>query len=148
MDLGSLKKAPGSTQRDKRIGRGQGSGWGGTAARGHKGQKSRSGSKRRAWFEGGQMPIYRRLPKFGFHHYGKEYFQVVNVANLEAIKDDAVSEITPEVLKELGLIKKLTKPVKILGSGEISRKFDVKVHAVSKSAQEKIEKSGGVVTLL
>jgi large subunit ribosomal protein L15 len=146
MDLGSLKKASGSTKDHKRVGRGEGSGTGGTAGRGHKGQHSRSGSKRRAWFEGGQMPIQRRLPKFGFHQYGKVIYQVVNVEDLEKVSIDA--EITPEVLKNNGLIKNLKNPVKILGNGDISQKVNVTVHAISKSAQEKIEKSGGVVTLL
>ncbi len=146
MDLGSLKKAPGSTHSDKRIGRGQASGTGCTAGRGHKGQRSRSGSKRRAWFEGGQMPIQRRLPKYGFHRVGKVAFQVVNVGDLDGL--DARSEITPEVLRENGLIKKLRVPVKVLGNGDVSKKLKIKVHAISKSAQEKIEKSGGAVTLL
>lgn len=146
MDLGSLKKATGSTKDHKRIGRGEGSGTGGTAGRGHKGQRSRSGSKRRAWFEGGQMPIQRRLPKFGFHRYGKVIYQVVNVEDLEKVPLD--TEITPEVLQNHGLIKTPKNPVKILGNGDISQKVSVKVHAISKSAREKIEKSGGVVTLL
>lgn len=146
MDLGSLKKSPGSTHANKRVGRGQASGTGGTAGRGHKGQYSRSGAKRRAWFEGGQMPIQRRLPKFGFHQYGKIIFQVVNLGDLEKI--GGAEEITPEVLQNHGLIKKADAPVKLLGSGEISKKVQVKVHAVSQSAREKIEKAGGVVTLL
>lgn len=146
MNLGSLKKAPGSTKSDKRLGRGQGSGLGKTAGRGHKGQRSRSGSKKRAWFEGGQMPIQRRLPKFGFHHYDKQPYQVVNVEDLERF--DADSEITIELLQQHGLIKKLSEPVKILGGGELSKKVNIQVHAVSKSAREKIEKSGGGVTLL
>jgi len=146
MDLGSLKKAPGSTKNHKRVGRGQGSGTGGTAARGHKGQFSRSGAKRRAWFEGGQMPIQRRLPKFGFHQYNKVVYQVVNVSELERI--EKTEEVTPEVLRDHGLIKSPDVPVKILGNGEISKKVNVKVHAISKSAREKIEKSGGAVTLL
>ncbi len=146
MSLGSLKSAPGATQKDKRIGRGQGSGTGCTAGRGHKGQRSRSGSKRRAWFEGGQMPIQRRLPKFGFHNHGKKVFQVVNLGDLERI--DGVDEVTPEILKENGLVKKADAPIKILGSGELKKKVALKVHAVSKSAQEQIEKAGGSVTLL
>lgn len=146
MNLGSLKKSPGSTHNHKRLGRGQASGTGGTAGRGHKGQYSRSGAKRRAWFEGGQMPIQRRLPKFGFHQYGKIIFQVVNLADLEKI--GGKEEITPEVLQNHGLIKKADAPVKLLGNGEVSKKMQVKVHAVSRSAREKIEKAGGVVTLL
>ncbi|NOX36132.1 MAG: 50S ribosomal protein L15 [Calditrichaeota bacterium] len=145
MDLSTLRKAPGSTRKNKRIGRGEGSGHGCTAGRGTKGQRSRSGSKRRAWFEGGQMPIQRRLPKFGFHHYGRVEYQVVNVGDLERIKGD---EITPEILREAGLIKKMSQPVKLLGDGEVQKAFQVKVHAISKSAREKIEKAGGSVTLL
>ncbi len=146
MDIGSLKKASGSTKNNKRLGRGQGSGTGGTAGRGHKGQRSRSGSKQRAWFEGGQMPIQRRLPKFGFYQHGKKVFQVVNVQDLERI--DKKDEITPDVLKEYGLVKKSDAPVKILGNGDITKKVTIKVHAISNTAREKIEKAGGVVTLL
>ncbi len=145
MDLGSLKKAPGSTRNRKRVGRGEGSGWGCTAGRGTKGQRSRSGSKQRAWFEGGQMPIQRRLPKFGFHHRGRVEYQVVNLKDLNRLEGE---EVTPETLRASGLIKKLSQPVKILGDGELEKKFTVKVHAVSKSAREKIEKAGGTVTLI
>ena len=146
MDLGSLKKASGSTKDNKRIGRGQASGTGCTAGRGHKGQRSRSGSKRRSWFEGGQMPIQRRLPQFGFYSYRKVYYQVVNVSDLEKIGDE--TEVTLEILQKSGLIKKADAPVKLLGNGDISKKVNIKVHAASKSAQEKIEKAGGSVTLL
>ncbi len=146
MDLGSLKKAPRSSGKDKRIGRGQGSGKGGTAGRGHKGQRSRSGSKNRSWFEGGQMPIQRRLPKFGFYQHGKVQYQVVNIQSLEKVGNEP--EINPEILKKAGLVKKADQPVKILGDGDLQQKLDVKVHAISKSAREKIEKSGGSVTIL
>ncbi len=145
MDLGSLKKAPGSTRNRKRVGRGEGSGWGCTAGRGTKGQRSRSGSKQRAWFEGGQMPIQRRLPKFGFYHRGRVVYQVVNLRDLNRVDGE---EITPETLKAHGLIKKLSQPIKILGDGDLQKKFSVKVHAVSKSAREKIEKAVGMVTLI
>jgi large subunit ribosomal protein L15 len=145
MDLGTLKKSPGATKDNKRIGRGEGSGTGCTAGRGHKGQRSRSGSKRRSWFEGGQMPIQRRLPKFGFYRHGKVVFQVVNVSDLANLD---TADITLEVLQKSGLIKQLTVPVKILGNGDIGKKVNVTAHAVSKSAKEKIEKSGGAVTLL
>lgn len=146
MDLGSLKKAPGSTHSDKRIGRGQGSGQGGTAGRGHKGQRSRAGASTRAWFEGGQMPIQRRLPKFGFYQHGKIRYQLVNVEDLERF--DADTEVTPELLHGSGLIKKVDDPVKLLGNGELTKKLTINVHATSKSAQEKVEKAGGAVTLL
>ena len=145
MDIGSLKKETGSTRKIKRIGRGQGSGTGCTAGRGHKGQRSRSGSKRRAWFEGGQMPIQRRLPKFGFHQYNRNVYQVVNLKDLEGLEE---TEINPEILAKHGLVKKADEPVKVLGTGEIKKKVTIQVHAVSKTAQEKIEKSGGGVTLL
>ncbi len=147
MDLGSLKKAPGSTHKHKRLGRGPGSGQGTTGGRGDKGQRSRSGSKRKAWFEGGQMPLQRRLPKFGFHRYAKVYFQVVNLRDLNKL-DDKVAEVTPEVLETAGLIKNMEAPVKILGTGELKKKVDVKIHAISQSARDGIEKLGGKVTLL
>lgn len=146
MDLGSLKKASGSRRNTKRIGRGEASGTGGTAGRGHKGQRSRSGSKKRSWFEGGQMPIQRRLPKFGFYSYGKVPYQVVNVGSLEKVGKE--SEINPEVLQKAGLVKKADQPIKLLGNGDLKGKVNIKIHAISKSAKEKIEKSGGSVTLL
>jgi large subunit ribosomal protein L15 len=146
MDLGNLKKAPGSTRKTKRIGRGEGSGWGVTAGRGNKGQRSRSGSKRRAWFEGGQMPLQRRLPKFGFFNYRKKIFQLVNLEDLNRIEKTV--EITPEVLQTSGLVRHANRPIKLLGNGTVNKKINIKVHAVSKSAKELIEKVGGTVTLL
>jgi large subunit ribosomal protein L15 len=146
MDLGKLKKAQGSTHKTKRIGRGPGSGRGVTAGRGEKGQHSRSGSKKRAWFEGGQMPIQRRLPKFGFYSYNRKSFQIVNLRDLERI--EKTDKITPEVLKSAGLVKHADKPIKILGEGGIEKKLDIQVHAVSKSAKTGIEKVGGKITLL
>lgn len=146
MDLSNLKHAKGARKNRKRIGRGEGSGTGVTAGRGNKGYGSRSGSKKRSWFEGGQMPIQRRLPKFGFTNLFKKEFQVVNVEDLEKIKKK--DGITPEVLYKNGLIRKKQVPVKILGNGELKSKVNIKVNAVSKTAQEKIEKQGGSVTLL
>ena len=145
MDLSSLKPNKGTTRKNKRRGRGEGSGLAVTAGRGHKGYGSRAGSKKRAWFEGGQMPIQRRLPKFGFTNINKVTFQIINVSDLENI---GKAEITPEILLELKVIRKKGGPVKLLGSGEISKKVNVKVNAISKSAQEKVEKAGGSVTLL
>jgi len=145
MDLSSLKPNKGATKNNKRRGRGEGSGLGVTAGRGHKGYGSRAGRKKRAWFEGGQMPIQRRLPKFGFTNINKVVYQVINVADLQ---DLGKADVSPEVLFELKLIRKKNRPVKLLGSGELSKKVNVKVHAVSKSAQDKIEKAGGSVTLL
>lgn len=145
MDLSTLKSAEGSTKDRKRIGRGEGSGQGVMAGRGHKGYGSRSGSKKRSWFEGGQMPIQRRLPKFGFTNIFRKQFQIVNVGSLEKLAKE--KEITKEVLLANGLINKKRLPVKILGEGELKAKLIVKVDAVSKSAKEKIEKVGGSVVL-
>jgi len=149
--LSSLKPAPGSRKKRKRIGRGHGSGHGGTATRGHKGAKSRSGYRHLAGFEGGQMPLVRRVPKRGFNSPFKKEFQIVNLARLEQLAakgkvQDGV--ITPEVLAKVGAIKKAAEPVKILGEGELKAKLDVTAHAFSKSASEKIEKAGGRAQLL
>ncbi|MFQ5823426.1 MAG: 50S ribosomal protein L15 [bacterium] len=141
MELGSLKYAPGSNRKKKRIGRGQGSGYGGTAGRGHKGQRSRSGSKRRPWFEGGQMPLQRRLPKRGFTNIFKKEFQIVNLKDLDRLK--RVKEVTPEILYDSGLISKKNIPVKILGVGDLNKVIEISAHAFSASAKEKIEKIGG-----
>jgi large subunit ribosomal protein L15 len=146
MDLSKLKPADGARKDKKRVGRGEGSGQGVTAGRGNKGYGSRAGSKKRSWFEGGQMPIQRRLPKFGFTNIHKKEFQIVNVADLEKLKKK--TDITPEVLYENGLIRKKVVAVKLLGNGELKSKITIKVNAVSKTAQEKIEKQGGSVTLL
>jgi len=145
MDLSKLKHAKGARKNRKRLGRGEGSGLGVTAGRGNKGYGSRSGSKKRSWFEGGQMPIQRRLPKFGFTNIHKKEFQVINVEDLENIKKK--DNITPDVLFENGLIRKKSVPVKLLGNGELKSKVTIKVDAVSKTAREKIEKQGGSVTL-
>jgi len=145
MDLGSLKYNDGARHKKKRVGRGEGSGRGVTAGRGNKGQLSRGGSGRRAWFEGGQMPLQRRLPKFGFVNIHKKTFQVVNVGDLEKVAGE--KEITRDLLREKGLISKRNVPVKILGNGELKSKVQVRVDAVSKAAREKIEKLGGIVTL-
>lgn len=144
MDLSQLRPAKGSTKNKKRRGRGEGSGLAVTAGRGHKGYGSRGGSKKRAWFEGGQMPLQRRLPKFGFTNTAKVSFQVVNV---EALGQLEAETITKEVLYEAKLIRKMNVPVKVLGDGKLERKINVEVDAVSKSAREKIEKLGGSVSL-
>lgn len=145
MDLSNLQHAKGARKDRKRLGRGEGSGTGLTAGRGEKGYGSRSGSKKRSWFEGGQMPLQRRLPKFGFVNIHRKERQIVNI---EALNKISGGEITNEKLYEKGLINKKDLPVKILGNGELKTKVNVKVHAVSKSAREKIEKQGGTVTLL
>ncbi len=146
MDLGTLKYAPGSRHNKKRIGRGQGSGHGGTACRGHKGQRSRAGSKKRPWFEGGQMPLQRRLPKRGFTNIFKKEFQVVNLERLNMLNNS--KEINPQILFESGLISKKNVSVKILGQGELKKAVDITAHAFSASAKEKIEKIGGKVKTL
>ena len=141
MRLDELKPAEGSTFDRKRVGRGIGSGTGKTSGKGHKGQNARSGGGVRPGFEGGQMPLYRRLPKRGFTNiFAKEYV-AVNVSELERFEDG--TEVTAELLKESGVISKVKDGVKILGRGEITKKLTVKVAKFSKSAQEKIEKVGG-----
>jgi len=141
MRLDELKPAEGSTFERKRVGRGIGSGTGKTSGKGHKGQNARSGGGVRPGFEGGQMPLYRRLPKRGFTNiFAKEYV-AVNVSELERFEDG--TEVTAELLKESGVISKVNDGVKILGRGELTKKLTVKVTKFSKSAQEKIEKVGG-----
>jgi len=144
MDLSQLKPADGSTKNKKRRGRGEGSGLGVTAGRGHKGYGSRGGSKKRAWFEGGQMPLQRRLPKFGFTNINRKAYQVVNVGDLKKI--EGTETITKEVLYENRLIRKKNAPVKLLGDGDLEHKVSIEVDAASKTAKEKIEKLGGTVT--
>lgn len=141
MDLSSLKPACGSTHHEKRIGRGQGSGKGGTSTRGHKGAKSRSGYHTKIGFEGGQMPLQRRIPKRGFNNIFAKQFAIVNVSDLEKFDNDTV--VTEELLVQTGLVKKALDGVKVLGNGELSKKLTVNVTAFSASAKEKIEKAGG-----
>ncbi len=144
--LSNLTPARGSRKKRKRIGRGQGSGHGGTSTRGHKGAGSRSGTRHRAWFEGGQMPLARRVPKRGFHSPFRVEYQVVNVETLEKLAVDGKIQggvIDPEVLVKLGVVKKRTEPVKVLGNGDLKSKLTVSAHAFSKSAMEKIETAGG-----
>jgi len=148
MELHNLKPAEGSTKRSKRIGRGQGSGKGGTAARGHKGAKSRSGWSKKKNFEGGQMPLQQRLPKRGFKNPNRVEFVTFNVATLGDLVDKyGISDISNSSLYENRIIKKTDK-VKILGNGDLSKKVNVSVDAVSASAKAKIEAKGGTVTLV
>ena len=140
MKLAELKAAPGSRKNRKRVGRGTGSGTGKTSGRGQKGQKSRSGGNPHPWFEGGQMPLYRRLPKRGFTNIFRKEFEIVNVSQLAGL--DIGGPITPEVMKEKRLIRKVDS-VKILGNGELSGAITVHAQKCSQSAIEKIEKSGG-----
>ena len=146
MKLDSLKPSKGSIKNKKRIGRGPGSGLGKTSGRGHKGAGQRSGNKRRAWFEGGQMPLARRLPRRGFTNIFKEEIQIVNISDLNRIEKN--SEIDPVVLQENGMIRSSLKPVKILGEGDIDKKLNVTASAFSASAKNKIEKAGGTATIL
>ncbi|NOY05138.1 MAG: 50S ribosomal protein L15 [Chlorobi bacterium] len=149
--LGNLKPAEGATKKRKRVGRGQGSGRGGTSTRGHKGSKSRSGYKRKIGFEGGQMPLYRRVPKFGFNNINRVEYLPVNVARLEELARKGAFEdgvVTPEILIELGVVSKARSLVKILGNGDLNTKLTVKANAFSKSAIEKIKASGGSVEVL
>lgn len=141
MDLHTLKPAKGSTHRKIRVGRGRSSGKGKTSARGQKGQMSRSGSGHKPLFEGGQMPMARRIPKRGFNNINRKVFAPVNLAALEKL--DAGEEITEAVLREAGLVKGRCDGVKILGNGELTKKLTVKVTAFSAAAKEKIEAAGG-----
>jgi len=145
MNLSELRFAAGSKKRPKRVGRGTGSGHGGTSCRGHKGQHSRSGSGRAAYFEGGQMPIHRRLPKRGFTNIFREVNQIVNVGQLQNCEE---SEIDAMVMKSKGLIDKSDKPVKLLGEGEIDRPLKITVNAVSAAARSKVEAAGGEVIII
>tara|TARA_B100000003_G_scaffold126623_1_gene113512 strand:- start:1004 stop:1444 length:441 start_codon:yes stop_codon:yes gene_type:complete len=143
MKLGDLKPAKGATHSKKRVGRGHGSGLGRNAGRGDKGYHSRSGSKHRPWFEGGQMPLHRRVPKRGFSNFlFKKEYQIVNLSDLNIIQSE---EINPAVMKENGLVKYSLRPIKILGDGEIDKKMNVTASAFSSSAKSKIEKAGGTV---
>lgn len=149
--LGNLKYAEGSKKKRKRVGRGEGSGHGGQSTRGMNGQRSRSGAKFKAWFEGGQMPLQRRIPKFGFTNIFKVEYQIINLNALQRIASKYQLDNTELSLKELkkyGLISTLKKPVKILGKGELKSKLILKVNSFSKSAQQKIEAVGGSITKL
>lgn len=151
MDLSNLKPATGSTKSKKRIGRGEGSGKGGTATKGHKGQKSRSGASIPAWFEGGQMPLQRRVPKFGFKNRNRVEYAAINLGRLSRLLEEGrLSEgdaVTPETLVALGLTDKRDR-VKILGDGDLSAKLAVSAHAFSASAKSKIEAAGGSVSIV
>ncbi len=143
MKINDLKPAAGSRKRNKRIGRGPGSGHGKTSCKGHKGQKARSGGTKGPGFEGGQMPLHRRLPKRGFRNYPfRRDFTVINLERLSALVED-VNEVTPELLIERGVLSKSKNRIKILGNGELSRPLTIKAHAFSASALKKIESAGG-----
>lgn len=146
MKLHELKPAPGARRKPTRKGQGIGSGLGKTAGRGHKGQKARSGGGVRPGFEGGQMPLQRRLPKRGFTNIFRKEIIAINVEDLNRFENGTV--VTPEALKEAGVIKKIADGVKILGNGELERSLTVKAHAFSKSAAEKITAAGGTVEVI
>lgn len=147
MKLHELKNAAGSKHSKKRKARGIASGLGKTAGRGHKGQKARSGGGKGPYFEGGQTPLQRRLPKRGFSNaVFKKQIEIINLDVLDRF--EANTEITPELLKEAGLVKQVKDGVKILGNGEVNKPFVVKVNAISKTAQEKIEAAGGRVEVI
>ncbi|NLN60636.1 MAG: 50S ribosomal protein L15 [Deltaproteobacteria bacterium] len=143
MNLGTLRPPDGSRKKRKRVGRGSGSGYGGTAGRGTKGQKSRSGGKVRPGFEGGQMPLARRLPKRGFRNLFRKEIIAVNIEQLNRFEENTV--VDAELLLRSGLIKKTGDAIKILGKGEIKVPLTVKVDMISKGAREKIEAIGGSV---
>ena len=145
--LNNLHAPAGSTHKKKRVGRGPGSGLGKTAGRGEKGQKSRSGYSRKIGFEGGQMPLHRRLPKRGFTNIFKKEWIEVSLGALDQ-HFEANDEITPELLHDRGLIKKAKRDVVVLGTGEVSKALKVSAHRFTKSAREKIERAGGAITLI
>jgi large subunit ribosomal protein L15 len=145
--LNNLRPAKGSTHKKKRVGRGPGSGLGKTAGRGNKGQKSRSGYSSKIGFEGGQMPLHRRLPKRGFTNIFKKEWIEVSLSSLEN-SFNANEEVTPDLLHERGLIKKAKRDVVVLGTGDITKALRISAHRFTKSAREKIEKAGGAVTVI
>jgi len=147
MRLHELKPHPGARRRAKRVGRGTGSGHGKTSGRGQKGQGARSGGTKEPWFEGGQTPLVRRVPKRGFNNRFRKEYAVVNVAALAERFEDGAA-VTPESLSERGLLKGRDRKVKILGDGELSRPLEVRAHAFSRSAVAKIEAAGGKVEVL
>ena len=147
MDLSNLKPPTGAKHAKKRIGRGQGSGNGKTAGRGHKGAKSRSGFKFKRGFEGGQMPLHRRVPKRGFHNPFRVDSEVVNLDTLAA-KFDAGTVVTPDLLRERGLVGGGNRPVKILARGDVSKKLTVRAHRFSGKAAEKIAAAGGATEVI
>jgi len=151
MDLSKLRPAKGATKSKKRIGRGEGSGTGGTSTKGHKGQKSRAGARIPAWFEGGQMPLQRRVPKYGFKNPFRVSYAPINLSRIAAMVEagrlDTGETVSPEVLVSLGLVGKRDL-IKILGDGELSAALTVEAHAFSKSAREKIEAAGGSVRVV
>ena len=146
MKLHDLKPAPGAKKRRKRIGRGPGSGHGKTATKGHKGLLARSGGGKRPGFEGGQMPLIRRLPKFGFSNPFRTEYAVVNVKSFETWSGGGT--VTPQAMVDAGLVKRKTLPIKILGTGALKKSLVIQAHKFSKSAEEKIRAAGGRVEVI
>ena len=146
MKLNELQPAPGSRQTGRRLGRGIGSGLGKTSGKGHKGQNARSGGGVRPGFEGGQTPLFRRLPKRGFKNRNKKVYTEVTLSMLDKV--EAGTEVTAESLRELGIIKKINDGIAILGNGELSKKLNIKASRVTKNAQAKIEAAGGKVEVI
>ncbi|MBI5417242.1 50S ribosomal protein L15 [Candidatus Poribacteria bacterium] len=143
--LNELKPAPGSCKERKRVGRGSGSGHGKTSCRGHKGQKSRAGYSRKLGFEGGQMPLARRIPKRGFRSYARISYTVINLDDLNVFEDG--TEVNPQILLSKGIVRKKSDKIKVLGFGEIKRKLTIKAHAFSASSLKKIEAVGGKIEI-
>ena len=146
MNLHELKYNEGARRGTKRLGRGQGSGQGKTAGKGHKGQNARSGGGVAIGFEGGQTPIYKRIPKRGFTNFTRKEYAVINLETLNRFEDGAV--VTPELLKETGIVKKMLDGVKVLGNGSLEKKLTVKCHKISQNAKAAIEKAGGTVEVI
>lgn len=146
ISLNNLKPARGANRKNKRVGRGMGSGHGKTATRGYKGQKSRSGTSIRPGFEGGQMPLYRRLPKRGFTNIFRKEYSIVNLDSLAEFK--AGAKIDPEALLEKGIVRTLRHDIKVLGNGELKNAITIRAHKFSKAAAEKITKAGGTVEVI
>ncbi len=146
MKLHEMKYNEGARQDRKRLGRGQGSGQGKTAGKGHKGQNARSGGGVAIGFEGGQTPLYKRIPKRGFTNMNRKEYAVINLDTLNKFEDGAV--VTPELLKECGIVKKQLDGVKVLGNGTLEKKLEVRCHKISESAKAAIEKAGGKVEVI
>jgi large subunit ribosomal protein L15 len=144
-NLSTLRRPKKANEKKKRVGRGMGSGMGKTSTRGHKGQRSRSGSRMMRGFEGGQMPLHRRIPKRGFVNIFRKEYTVINLATLDGL---GTQEVTPEVMREKGLVSRKNSLIKILGDGEISGRLAVHAHKFSKSAEEKITKAGGAIHVI
>lgn len=147
LSLNNLSPAKGSTHKKKRVGRGPGSGLGKTSGRGHKGQKSRSGYSSRPGFEGGQMPLQRRLPKRGFTNIFKKEWVEISLAKIDA-SFGASDDVTPEILHSRGLVKKAKHDLVILGNGDVTKALNVSAHRFTKTAKDKIEKAGGTATII